>query len=900
MAEKYNTREERRKQGQAQKKAPKKGPKKPTNMLKRVFLILVTIGIICLVAGGATLAYFISDAPKLDESLLKDPVTSKILDEEGKLLGEVGTENRDFVNYEDIPELVEDAFLATEDSRFYSHHGVDFLRLGSAVLANVKNGFGSEGASTLTQQVIKRSYLTPDKTIKRKVQEMWLAIQLERKYTKQEILEMYVNKIFFANRANGILTASQTYYGKDLDKLDLNEVAMLVGLPQSPSRYDPYKYPERAKERRDIVLHLMNKHGYISEQEMKKAQNVKITAGLQEVDKNQIDTTAYDAFIDLVIEEVGNMGDYNVFTDGLEIQTTIDKDAQEYVYKMLNSNDIVSYPSEDLQAGVTLLDTQTGEIKAVGGGRNTNVKRGWNYATDAKRSPGSTIKPILDYGPAVEYLNWSTYQPIKDEEYTYFDGTPLKNASGTHYGTVPIREALARSLNIPALKAFQEVGKERARDFAIDLGVPFDKDKEINESASIGGGTDVSTLELAGAYGAFGNGGIYNEPHTVKKIVLRDKTTIKNKTETKPVMKDSTAFIVTDMLKSVMTESYGTGRLANIPGLPVAGKTGSTNFTPAQRAANNIPASGVKDSWMAGYTTNYTVAIWAGYDNNAGKKMEYLGDSSQRIPKYIFKNLMEHMAQSKTTKDFEQPSSVAKVGVIKGSNPVVKANQYTPSDKISYEYYVKGHEPTQVTTEYEKIDTPSVSASYNQESNEIQLSWSHSDGDPQFEVQMSVDGGSKSVLKKSKDTSLTIPNPTPGSKYTFSVVAIVDNQRSDPAGATVQIPSAIEEKPEEEEDIEEPAEDEDLEQDTPTEDEGNEDEDKDKNPDQGNTDNNGNNGNGNGNGNDDATKDDEDVEDEDPGKVDEDKPADTPEPAPAPDPEKDKNKNKDKDKENGN
>ncbi|MFJ7745950.1 PBP1A family penicillin-binding protein [Peribacillus sp. NPDC097295] len=894
MAEKYNTREERRRQGQSQKKTPKKGPKKPTNMLKRVFLILVAIGIICLVVGGATLAYFISDAPKLDEKLLKDPVTSKILDKEGKLLGEVGTENRDFINYEDIPEQVEDAFLATEDSRFYSHHGVDFLRLGSAVVANVKNGFGSEGASTLTQQVIKRSYLTPDKTIKRKVQEMWLAIQLERKYTKQEILEMYVNKIFFANRANGILTASQTYYGKDLDELELNEVAMLVGLPQSPSRYDPYKYPERAKERRDIVLHLMNKHGYISEQDMKKAQNVKITAGLQEVDKNQIDTTAYDAFIDLVIEEVGNMGDYNVFTDGLEIQTTIDKDAQEYVYKMLNSNDIISYPSEDLQAGVTLLDTKTGEIKAVGGGRNTNVKRGWNYATDAKRSPGSTIKPILDYGPAVEYLNWSTYQPIKDEEYTYSDGTPLKNASGSHYGTVPIREALSRSLNIPALKAFQETGKERARDFAIDLGIPFDKNKELTESASIGGGTDVSTLELAGAYGAFGNGGIYNEPHTVKKIVLRDKTTIKNKTETKPVMKDSTAFIVTDMLKSVMTESYGTGRLANIPGLPVAGKTGSTNFTPEQRAANNIPSSGVKDSWMAGYTTNYTVAIWAGYDNASGKKMEYLGDSSQRIPKYIFKNLMEHMAQSKETKDFEQPSSVAKVGVIKGSNPVVKANQYTPSDRISYEYYVKGHEPTQVTTEYEKIDTPSVSASYNQESNEIQLSWSHSDGDPQFEVQMSVDGGSNSVLKKSKDTSLTIPNPTPGSKYTFSVVAIVDNQRSDPAGATVEIPSAIEEEPEEEEDIEEPAEDEDLEEDTPTDEEGNTDEDPNKNPDEGNTDNNGNNGNGN--GNDDATKDDDDVEDEDPGKDDEDKPTEAPEPAP--DPEKDKNKNKDKENSN--
>ncbi|CAH0186115.1 Penicillin-binding protein 1A/1B [Peribacillus sp. Bi96] len=900
MAEKYNTREERRKQGQTQNKGPKKGPKKPANMLKRIFLILVTIGIIGLVAGGAAMAYFISDAPKLDEKLLKDPVTSKILDENGKLLAEVGTENRDYVNYEDIPDLVEEAFLATEDSRFYEHHGVDLLRLGSAVIANVKNGFGSEGASTLTQQVIKRSYLTPDKTIKRKVQEMWLSIQLERKYTKEEIFEMYVNKIFFANRANGVLTASRTYYGKDLNELKLNEAAMLVGLPQSPSRYDPYKYPERAKERRDIVLHLMNKHGYITEKEMKDAQSIDITEGLQEIDKSQIDTTAYDAFIDLVIEEVGDMGDYNVFTDGLEIQTTIDKDAQEYVYKMLNSDEIINYPSEDLQAGVTLLDTQSGEIKAVGGGRNTTVKRGWNYATDAKRSPGSTIKPILDYGPAVEYLNWSTYQQIKDEEYRYSNGTPLKNASGRHYGTVTIREALARSLNIPALKTLQEVGLDRARDFAVDLGIPFEK--EITESAALGGGKDVSTLELAGAYSAFGNNGIYNEPHSVKKIVLRDKTTIKNKTESKPVMKDSTAFIVTDMLKSVLNESYGTGRLANIPSLPIAGKTGSTNFTPEQRAANNIPSSGVKDSWMAGYTTNYTVAIWAGYDNAAGKKMEYLGDSSQRIPKSIFKSLMEHMAQSKATKDFDQPDSVVKVGVIKGSNPAVKANEYTPSSKITYEYYVKGHEPTQVTTEYEKIDKPSINASYNQESNEINLSWSYpkGDGDTKFEVLMSVDGGGQSVLKKSKDTSLTIPNPNPGSKYTFSVVALVDGQQSDPASTSVEIPAQVEDPEATDDNIEDPAEGDDPAEETPAEGEkGNKDEDKNNNGNNGNgnTDN-----NGNGNNPDDGkgNKGDENAEDggavTDPGTVEEEKPGETPDPDPnpAPDPEKDK----DKDKEN--
>lgn len=791
MAEQYKTRGERRKQ---QSESRKKPQKKPNKLLKRIFLTLVTIGIICLVTGVGTFAYYVSDAPKLDEKLLKDPVASTIYDKNMKVLAEVGKENRDYVNYEDIPELVKDAFLATEDSRFYQHHGVDLLRLGSAVMANITGGFGAQGGSTITQQVVKRSYLTPDKTVKRKVQEMWLAMQLERKYTKEEIFEMYVNKIWFANNANGILTASKTYYGKDLKDLKLHQVALLVGLPQSPSRYDPYKHPERAKERRDVVLHLMNKHGYITEAEMQEAQNKSIEDGLKPKDTSKVDTTPYDAFIDQVIEEVQNMGDYNIYTDGLKVYTTIDKDAQEYVFKMLNSNDIINYPNETLQAGITLLDTKTGEIRAIGGGRNTTVKRGWNYATDTKRSPGSTIKPITDYGPAVEYLNWSTYQQITDEPYSYSDGTPIKNAGGSFHGTMTIREALGRSLNIPALKTLQAVGLDNSKQFANNLGIPFTNNNTIVESSAIGGGVEISTLQLAGAYGAFGNGGIFNKPHSVNKIVLRDKTEIKNQVSPQPVMKDSTAFIVTDMLKSVLTNSYGTGQLANVPGLPVAGKTGSTNFTPEERAKYNIPSSAVKDSWMAGYTTNYTIAVWAGYKNSSAEEFDYVGTSSQKIPKYIFKNLMQYVSNGKRTEDFKQPSSVVKVGVIKGSNPAVKANEFTPSDKVTYEYYVKGHEPTQVTTDYTKLEAPSnLSATYNADSKEIQLSWAYpkTDTPPQFEVRVSIDGGKENILTKTSDLSLSMKDPTPGSKYTFSVVAIVDNQTSDSISTTVEIPATI-------------------------------------------------------------------------------------------------------------
>ncbi|MGG3942826.1 PBP1A family penicillin-binding protein, partial [Peribacillus psychrosaccharolyticus] len=843
MAEKYNSRQERRKQTENQKKAKKK-PKR--GMFKRIMMILGIFVGIGLIAGGAAFAYFVSGTPELDESLLKDPIASKIYDVDKKLLSEEGIENREYVNYEDIPELVQDAVLATEDVRFYDHHGIDFYRLGAAVLSNVTNGFGSQGASTLTQQVVKRSYLTPDKTIKRKVQEMWLSIKLEQKYTKEEIFEMYVNKIFYGNRANGISTAAKTYYGKDLKDLTLNEVAMLVGLPQSPSNYEPYGHPDKAKKRRDVVLHLMNKHGYISKEEMEKNQAIAIEQGLKDKDTSKTDTTPYDAFIDEVIEEVQSMGDYNVYTDGLEIYTTIDRDAQEYVYKLLNTNDIVQYPNEKLQAGITLLDTESGEIRAIGGGRNTTVKRGFNYATEAKRSPGSTIKPIIDYGPAVEYLNWSTYQPIIDEPYQYTNGTPIKNAGGTYKGQVTAREALARSLNIPALKTYQaveEYGEGKGREFAEKLGVPIDN---INESASIGSmDSGISSMELAGAYSAFGNNGIYNKPHTVTKIVLRDKTAIKQKVESKAVMKESTAFIISDMLKSVINESYGTGIRAKVPGLPMAGKTGSTNFTPEEKAANGIPADGVRDSWMGAYTTNYTVGVWAGYDNKPKEKLDYVGSSSQRIPKEIIKNLMQYVSKNKETKDFKQPNSVVKVQVVKGSNPAVLANSYTPSHRITNEYYVKGHEPTQVTKEYTKLGAPQgLTGAYNQELNEINLNWSYptqDEGTPEFEVKVSIDGGGSNVLSLSSDTGLTIQSPTAGASYSFSVTAILNGQRSDAATTSVSVPGEIEEEP-----IEEPEEEEIPEPEDPNQ--GTEPDTGDNEEDPGDQDN-GNNGNGNGNGN---------------------------------------------------
>ena len=236
----------------------------------------MALGIIGILAGVGTFAYLVKDTPKLDPKLLKDPISSKVLDKDGELISEVGSENREYVNYKDIPKQVEDAVLAVEDARFYKHHGLDPIRLAGAVVANFREGFGSEGASTITQQVIKNSFLTPEKTLKRKVQEAWMAYQLEQKYTKHQILEMYINKVFVSENSHGLATAAKIYYGKSLNELTLPEAAQIAGMPQSPNNYNPFDHPDLAEKRRNIVLTLMEQHGYISKEEMDAAKSVPV------------------------------------------------------------------------------------------------------------------------------------------------------------------------------------------------------------------------------------------------------------------------------------------------------------------------------------------------------------------------------------------------------------------------------------------------------------------------------------------------------------------------------------------------------------------------------------------------------------------------------------------------
>ncbi|MGG3438310.1 PBP1A family penicillin-binding protein [Bacillus subtilis] len=794
MSDQFNSREARRKANSKSSPSPKKGKKrKKGGLFKKTLFTLLILFVLGVVGGAVTFAVMVSDAPSLDESKLKTPYSSTIYDKNGKEIAEVGAEKRTYVSIDEIPDVVKEAFIATEDARFYEHHGIDPVRIGGALVANFKDGFGAEGGSTITQQVVKNSLLSHQKTLKRKVQEVWLSIQLERNYSKDEILEMYLNRIYFSPRAYGIGKAAEEFFGvTDLSKLTVEQAATLAGMPQSPTAYNPVKNPDKAEKRRNIVLSLMKKQGFISDSQYNKAKKVAVKdeGVVSQKEYEKASTNKYSAFVEEVMKEIDEKSDVDPSADGLKIYTTLDTKAQDKLDELMDG-DTVGF-TEGMQGGVTLLDTKTGEVRAIGAGRDSTVG-GYNYATQAQRQPGSTIKPILDYGPVIENKKWSTYEQIDDSAYTYSDGTPIRDFDRSYKGVMSMREALAQSRNIPALKAFQAVGKDAAVDFANGLGLGLDKDT-VYESYSIGGfgkgNVGVSSLTMAGAYSAFGNNGTYNEPHFVKSIEFNDGTKLDLTPKSKSAMSDYTAFMITDMLKTAV--KTGTGQLAQVPGVEVAGKTGTTNFDEADMQKYNIAQGGVPDSWFVGYTPQYTAAVWTGVDsqNKIGKKS--LNKTEQQIAKRIFAQLIADVDDGSGS--FEKPDSVVEATVEKGSNPAKLAGPNTPSDKKLTEYFVKGTAPSTVSKTYEKEEKEEtaklsgLNVKYDKDNQSLTLSWNY-DGDATFAVKQSVDGGSYSEIQNSSAKEAVISGVQPGSVYKFEVTAVSDDGKST-ASTSYEVPKA--------------------------------------------------------------------------------------------------------------
>jgi penicillin-binding protein 1A len=812
-----NTRAGRR---QARKQSNKKSISPKKGLWKKIFLTLVTLGAIMMIAGGITIFAMIQGAPPLDEDKLMLSQGSQFFDQDDVFVSQLdSTERRVNVSIQDVPQVLEDAFIAVEDIRFREHFGIDIRRLFGAVRANITEGFGAEGASTITQQLVKNLFLNEQKQLTRKVQEQYLAIQLEQNYSKDQILEMYLNQIYLGSGVYGVELASRTYFNKSVGELSLADAALLAGIPRRPSFYDPTKNPEAAESRRNLVLSLMEQHGKISSEEAQEAMAIPLEDQLVLTDR---ESYKYEAFYNQVLAELEEMDGItinDIYNAGLKIYTTLDVDAQEHVEQVLQTDDFVTvYPdNEDFTAAVTLLDTKTGQIKALGSGReDTGHERGYNLATDERRQPGSTIKPILDYGPAIEYLQWSTAHQIVDEPHTYSDAnsTPIRNFDRKYQGSMTMRRALALSRNVTAVKALQEVGVERAQTFAEGIGIPFElreNETVMPEAYGLGGfNTGVTTKELAGAYAAFGNSGKYTEPYTIRKIEFPDGRIINMEPESDVAMNDYTAYMITDMLKTAVTD--GTGGVANIPGLPMAGKTGTTNFPSDIRESRGYPEGAVPDIWFSGYTTNYTLSVWTGFKRQSDDlSNNYFpsGSNQRQAAQQIFKSIMQEISADIETEDFSMPNSVVRLAVERSTG--LLPSDFTPQSEIIYELFVRGNEPTRVSEQFNKLDAPQdLLASYEEEANQIIVSWNYSEEHADkvtFEIQVAIDGGNPQTLDRQKDMQYIFGDPEPGSSYVFTVTAISDEDsdlRSDPASVEVKIEEEEEEIVEEnEEEVEE-------------------------------------------------------------------------------------------------
>ena len=593
-----------------------------------------------------------------------------------------GVQDRTWVSVSELQPSTVYAFISAEDVRFFEHEGVDVIRIAGAIVADIKAGSYVQGASTISQQLIKLSHLTSEKTISRKAEEAALAYEMERQYSKEDILEMYLNYVYFGGGYYGIEAAAEGYFGVHASDLTLDQSAMLAGILKSPSGYAPHINYAASINRRNNILRLMRDYGYITDDEKKQASARRPTI-LH--DKNEEYSGYYtDAVTKSAAALMGITVD-ELIRGGYSIYSAMDSDIQHYCEEMFKNGEL--FPAEDSEAAIVVLEPSTGMVVAMVGGRSYTGGISFNRATDIRRQPGSVIKPVIAYAPAFEYLNYTAADMILDEETTFADYTP-SNYGNKYYGWVTVREAVTKSLNVPAVKTLSEVGVGRAKDFAKRCGIEFD-DTDDSLALALGGFTyGVSPLQIAGAYSCFASGGIYNTPTLIKKITDRNGLTVyEYRQDSRRVMSEANAYILTSMLKSVVTE--GTGHRLNTLDIPIAGKTGTVGL-----------ANGNRDAWMAGYTPEYTAVVWQGYDSD---RLGLLPSSATggTYPALMLYELFNHIYPDGRSGDFEKPESVKQYSIdaktLKKQHKAVLANAMTPQSSRITEYFTEETAPEDVS-----------------------------------------------------------------------------------------------------------------------------------------------------------------------------------------------------------
>ena len=687
------------------KKKVKKSKKKKKSLFKKILLLIFIFIIFCFIVGGLFIGYIVITADKFDPNKLYSKEASTLLDSNGEVYAKLGTEMRQKIEYNEMSEELVNAIIATEDSRFFEHNGFDLPRFLKASFGQAL-GKNAGGASTLTMQVSKNQFTSTTSRglagIKRKFTDIYIAMfQIERKYSKEKILEFYANSYYLGSGCYGVEQAAQTYFNKKAKDLNVSEAAMIAGMFQSPVSYDPNINPERTENRRKIVLSLMKRHGYITDNEYEIAKKMTVDKIVIKGRSANTSSNEYQGFIDTVASEVEEKTGYNPYSYSMKIYTTMDKGKQDAMNKIMNGTDF-KWENDKVEAGVIALDNKTGAIVAVGAGRNKTGARSRNNATQIKRQIGSTAKPMYDYGPAIEYNNWNPSTLILDEKYTYSNGTEINNWDGGYKGMMTIRQALIESRNIPALKTFQNVENAKVKEFVESIGLSPELDNGyMHEAHAIGGYTGESPMTVAGAYESFANGGYYVAPYSFTKIEFdKDGKTYENDTEKKKVMSPETAYMITDML--IDTGKNALGNYSNVNGTTFGAKTGTSNFDKKTLAARGLPSNAVNDLWVAGISPDYTIAVWYGYERNSSEYYNKFGSSqNSRLFNAVAKNFF------KSGSNFEKPSSIVEVTVEKNCGSPLLPGPNTPADAMTTEIFKEGSKPTEASARFNTLSNVS-------------------------------------------------------------------------------------------------------------------------------------------------------------------------------------------------
>lgn len=601
--------------------------------------------------------------------------------ENGEILRLHDKEDRVSIPLSDVPDLVQKAFISAEDARFYEHPGVDVIRIVGAAWADIKAGGYVQGASTISQQLIKLSHLTADKTISRKLEEAVLACQMETRYSKDEILEMYLNYVYFGGGYYGIEAAALGYFGVHAKDLSVAQGAMLAGILKSPSNYAPHLDFEASLARRDTVLSLMAEYGYLDDQGLADAKGETMVilhdgTASEEGRNYYVDAALQDAM------EILQIDSETLLSGGYRIYTAMDSAIQNQCEAIFQQDDL--FPG-DAQGAIVVQEAGTGLIRAMVGGRGAyDTAMAFNRATDIRRQPGSVIKPVIAYAPALEGYGYTAATMLLDEPTTFAEYSP-RNFGNEYYGWVTLREAVTRSLNVPAVKVLSDIGVSAGKAFAQSCGIPFDP-QDTSLTLALGGFTyGVSPLQIAGAYAAFASQGIYNTPTCIQRITdSTGKELYVYEPENRRVMSEQNAYILTSMLQSAIQE--GTGHRLKDLDIPLAGKTGTVG-----------DGEGNRDAWMACYSADYAAAVWIGYDTSQDGALPQ-DATGGKYPALILEQLFQGLYQDRAPKEFSMPSGVNAYKLDKRTlemfHEPVLATALTPSSAIQTEVFVEGTQPT--------------------------------------------------------------------------------------------------------------------------------------------------------------------------------------------------------------